>query len=396
MEIVRVLRGAGHQALLAGGCVRDLLRGRTPKDYDVATDAPPERVCRLFRKTREVGASFGVVLVAGRGEWVEVATFRADGPYVDGRRPSTVHFTDARTDALRRDFTINGMFLDPIARVVHDYVGGRSDLAARLVRAIGDPTARFDEDYLRLLRAVRFAASMDFEIERRTFDAVREGAAKLARVAAERVRDELERILSDPHRARGFRLLSETGLLPFLWPQATWSDAAVHASHALLAELPTDAGFESGMAALLLDRSAAEIDRICRALTCSNEQRESILWIVAHHAELDDPASASLSTLKKLMAHRSFEALLSLVQARFRVAGGEHDPRSAALAERISRIDPESVQPPPLVTGADLQARGVPAGPIYKRVLDQLYDRQLNEMLASRDDALRALDELLK
>jgi poly(A) polymerase len=396
VEVVRTLRRAGHEALLAGGCVRDLLRGKTPKDYDVATDAVPERVSALFDKTRQVGASFGVVLVLSRRQWIEVATFRADGPYVDGRRPAVVHFTDARTDALRRDFTINGMFLDPIARVVRDYVGGRADLAAHLIRAIGDPAARFEEDHLRLLRAVRFAARMDFEIEHATFAAVRASAAKLANVAAERVREELERILADVHRARALRLLNAAGLLPFLWPGAAFDEASVEAAHALLAALPADSDAAAGLAALLCGDPPEEIDRICRALTCSNDQREDVLWIVAHQADLDDPAAASLAALKRRMAHRAFEGLLALSQARYKAAGGEDDPRLTALAERIAAIDPETVRPTPLISGDDLQARGIPPGPIYKEILDALYEMQLDERLGTREQTLAELECMLR
>ena len=180
VAVVRRLAEAGHVALLAGGCVRDLLLGRPPQDYDVATDAPPERVQKLFRATRHVGAQFGVVLVRSQQRWIEVATFRVDGPYPDGRHPARVTFSTPREDARRRDFTVNGMFCNPLERTVIDYVGGRADLQARLIRAIGEPTDRFDEDHLRLLRAVRFAARLEFELEPLTLAAIRENAAKLS------------------------------------------------------------------------------------------------------------------------------------------------------------------------------------------------------------------------
>jgi tRNA nucleotidyltransferase/poly(A) polymerase len=181
---VHKLAADGHQALLAGGCVRDLLLGLAPQDYDIATDATPDRICELFRRTRKVGAQFGVVLVRVKGRWVEVATFRSDGEYLDGRRPVQVHFCDARHDAERRDFTVNGMFLDPLERTLIDYVGGRQDLQAGLIRAIGDPAARFAEDHLRLLRAVRFAGRLGFEIEPATFAALKANVSKLVTVAA--------------------------------------------------------------------------------------------------------------------------------------------------------------------------------------------------------------------
>ncbi|RMF77512.1 MAG: CCA tRNA nucleotidyltransferase, partial [Planctomycetota bacterium] len=196
------MHDAGHTALLAGGCVRDLLLGAQPQDFDVATDATPERVCELFRGTRRVGAQFGVVLVRQRRTWVEVATFREDFQYRDGRRPEAIRYSDARHDAQRRDFTINGMFLDPLAAELIDYVGGRFDLSARLVRAVGDPAQRFAEDHLRLLRAVRFAARLGFEIEPTTLDAIRAFGDRLPRVAAERRREELDKMFAHPQRAR--------------------------------------------------------------------------------------------------------------------------------------------------------------------------------------------------
>lgn len=411
VAVARALVEAGHQALLAGGCVRDLLLGLTPQDYDVATDAPPERVQALFRATRHVGAQFGVVLVKKRRRWIEVATFRADGPYLDGRRPVQITLSDARHDALRRDFTINGMFLDPVRRKVVDYVGGRADLEARLVRAIGEPAKRFDEDYLRLIRAVRFAARLGFQIEPGTLAAIRARAATLAQVAAERVREELEKILTHPSRQRAWRLLDECGLLPHLWTGAGWvrddvgspaaePSAAEHwkasfrAVDILLGRLPACVPFELPLAILLAGRTAQEIDRIGRALTLSNEQRESTTWLVAHQANLDDAGALPLSALKRLMAHDAFGALVMLAHARFE---GQPDgsARRAALDARLQSIAPDRVQPPPLITGDDLLARGVPAGPVYKELLDALYTRQLDEELVSRAEALAALEHLL-
>ncbi|HPC22414.1 MAG: CCA tRNA nucleotidyltransferase [Phycisphaerae bacterium] len=395
VAIVRKLVDAGHTALLAGGCVRDLLLGHPPQDYDVATSARPEQIVQLFRSTRLVGAQFGVVLVRKRRRWVEVATFRWDGPYLDGRRPSKVVFSDAREDALRRDFTVNGMFFDPLAGQVIDYVGGQPDLKAGVIRAIGEPSARFEEDHLRLLRAVRFAARLNFPIEPRTFAALREHAPQLTKVAAERVRDELERMLSHANRAKAFDLLHQAGLLLFLWPKATWSEQQIAAAKALLARLPAEARFELAFAVLVLDRPVPDIHNIARALTFSNDEREDVAWLVEHQRDLDDPASIPLSKLKRLMAHRAFGDLRQLALARW--AG---DPAAAAwpdaLQARLAAIPPEAVQPPPLVTGDDLTARGIPPGPVYKEVLDALYTRQLDLELLTRDAALAALDDLLR
>lgn len=394
VRIVRTLVGAGHQALLAGGCVRDLLLGQRPQDYDVATDALPERVCELFRATRKVGAQFGVVLVKKRRRWIEVATFRTDGPYLDGRRPAEVKPTDARHDAFRRDFTVNGMFLDPLAMQVVDYVGGRADLEARRIRAIGEPAKRFGEDHLRLLRAVRFAARLGFPIEPVTLAAIRRHAPKLARVAAERVREELEEAFSHPSRRRAWSLLSECGLLGYLWAGAGWQPEQMRWIDAFLERLPPEAPFELVMATLLADREPVEIERVARGLTLSNEQRETTLWLAAHQADLDDPQAPSLAGLKRLMASPAFEVLRMLARARA-LDRPDGPARQARLDERIASIAPAAVQPPPLVTGNDLLDRGVAPGPVYKEILDLVYAQQLDEVLGSREEALRVLDDTL-
>lgn len=394
VRIVRRLVAAGHQALLAGGCVRDLLLELSPQDYDVATDAPPERICQLFRRTRKVGAQFGVVLVRERRRWIEVATFRSDGQYLDGRRPTEVHFCDARHDAERRDFTVNGMFLDPLRHALIDYVGGRADLEAKLIRAIGDPPARFTEDHLRLARAVRFAARLEFEIEPVTLAALQNHAPQLATVAAERVREELEKMLTHPTRQRAFELLVKCGLHPYLWEGAGWQADQIMAAGRLLGRLPQRASFPLALAALIVDRTPGAIQAICRALTCSNEQRETVMWLVEHHVDLDDPATLSLATLKRLLAHPAFSDLQAWAETRY-PASSEHAPRRELLARRIADIKPEAIQPPPLVTGDDLVTRGIKPGPIYRRVLETLYARQLDETLKTRQAGLRMLDALL-
>lgn len=392
--IVRHLVDAGHEAVLAGGCVRDLLLGLEPEDFDVATDAPPDRVGALFPATRLVGAQFGVVLVKRQRRWVEVATFRSDGPYLDGRRPSRVTMTDARHDALRRDFTVNGMFLDPLGMRVRDYVGGQADLAARLIRAIGDPSARFSEDYLRLLRAVRFAARLVFPIEPATHAAIRAHAPQLARVAAERVLQELEKMWSQPTRRAAWRLLRECDLLPYLWPGAGWDADAWARADQLLDRLPGDAPFELVMAILLADRSRADVVQIGRALTMSNDQTETTAWLVAHQADLDQPAAPRLAALKRLMAHRAFAALRMWAEARY-VAHDDGAVRRVALAQRVAEVPPAAVQPVPLVNGDDLKDRGIEPGPVYAQVLGELYTRQLDEELTDRAAALHALDAWL-
>ena len=395
VEIIHNLTAAGHAALLAGGCVRDLLRGSPPKDYDVATDATPDRVCQLFRATRKVGVQFGVVLVRKRRRWIEVATFRSDGPYLDGRHPARVTFSDARQDALRRDFTVNGMFLDPLKGLVIDYVDGRADLEAELIRCIGEPSERFEEDHLRLLRAVRFAARLRFDVEPATFAATQANAPKLLKVAAERVREELEKMLTHPARRQAFKLMEQAGLLPYLWEGAAWQPEQLAAARSLLERLPAEAPFELAFAALVADRRPQEIHTICRALACSNDQREATVWLVRHQADLDQPDAIPLAGLKRLMAHGSFTALRTLAEARYQVLPDGRE-RGAALERRLAAIAPEAVQPPPLVTGDDLAQRGVEPGPIYKEILDELYTRQLDETVRTHPAALHVLKALLR
>ncbi len=394
VRIVRVLENAGHQALLAGGCVRDLLLGRAPEDFDVATEAPPELVCKLLRPTRRVGVKFGVVLAKSLGRWVEVATFRSDGPYLDGRHPSSVTLTDAEHDALRRDFTVNGMFLDALHGTVIDFVGGRGDLESRIIRAIGEPAARFNEDYLRLLRAVRFAARLAFELEPATRIAIETLAPLIAKVAPERVRDELAKMLTHPTRAGAWRLMRASGLHAHLWPAARWTLEHLARIDALLPRLPADASFELAFAVILGDRTPGEIDEIGRALTFSNEERERVLWLVASQEALDDPDRPTLAQLKQLLAGPVPLDLLQLAHAR-RLDLSDASERTSRLRARVDAIPPSMIQPPPLVTGGDLLARGLPPGPAYKAILDALYTQQLDEVLTTRDAALARLDEML-
>lgn len=398
IAIVRDLRAAGHEALFAGGSVRDLLLGQAPKDYDVATDAPPERIRKLFRPTRLVGQAFGVVLVRKMDRWVEVATFRSDGTYSDGRRPDSVTFADARQDAQRRDFTINGMFLDPIELRVIDYVAGQADLAARVVRCIGDPAARFSEDYLRLLRAVRIASRLGFAIEPGTLVAMRANAPAVAKVAPERVREELEKMLAGPGRAAALAILLDTGLLRAMldivaprWSELIVVDARGEAG-AWVRRLPESAPFEAPFACLLRGLGNTDVHDICRRLTCSNEQRELVAWLVQYHRDLEPLENVSLAAFKRLMSNPAFAWLCEIAVAR----SGNADGLRRAIVAREEAIDPAQVQPEPLATGDDLIARGMPAGPMYSRVLDELYRRQLEEELTTRDQALAALDALLR
>lgn len=393
--IVQRLRGAGHEALLAGGCVRDLLLDLSPEDYDVATAAHPQVVTSMFPATRQVGAQFGVVLVRSRRVWVEVATFRSDLEYRDGRRPSAVRFTDAEHDARRRDFTINGMFLDPMKGAVLDFVGGQRDLEARCVRAIGEPAQRFAEDHLRLLRAVRIASRLDFEIETRTVTAIRELASHLSGVAAERVREELEKMLAHAGRARALQGLESTGLLAHLWAGAAWSDAELARARPWLACLAPRSSFVAALSCLLADKPKTELERVSRALTLSNEQREGLQWIVGQIPHWTDPERPSLAELKQCLASPAFEDLHAVLSAMY-LAGPVATDRREILTRRVAGVAADAVRPAPLVSGDDLLARRLPQGPLFKQLLDELYTRQLNEEFGSREAALRVLDHLLE
>jgi poly(A) polymerase len=420
-EVVRKLRAAGHQALLAGGCVRDLLLGRPPKDYDVATSAAPREVLALFPKALTVGEAFGVVIVIEETSEIEVATFRSDRGYSDGRHPDAVTFTDARQDALRRDFTINGMFLDPETGQVVDYVGGQEDLARRVIQAIGDPCLRFLEDHLRMLRAVRLAAELGFDIDPATAAAAKELAPKIASVSGERVAAELERILTalPPGRRRGLELMDELGLVAILLPEIHAMKGVVQGpdvhpegdvfTHTLLCvqELrePT---LELALAALLHDTgkprtavmrdgrwtfySHAEIgekmaEDVCRRLRLSNYQAGRVTWLVRQHMRLMNAEEMREARLKRLFAESGFADLAELWRADCIASGGTAEAYEALMA-RYRALGEEEVRPAPLVTGNDLIAMGLGPGPAFRTILDEVYDAQLEGRAATREDAL--------
>lgn len=397
LSVVRTLHDAGFEALFAGGCVRDKVMGKEPHDYDVATAAPPDRVVSLFRRTRKVGIQFGVVLVGVKQFWIEVATFRSDGSYLDGRRPDHVEFTNAREDAIRRDFTINGMFFDPLADELIDYVGGEADIKSETIRAIGDPVRRFEEDHLRLLRAVRFAARFGFQIEPHTESAIRTHAALVRKVSPERIHDELERMLTHPNRARAFELLGATGLLEHLWAGA--AEIVPHASriHTMLAALPTDAPFELGMAVLLHALPLERVEEVCRLLMCSNRTMKTAVWLIAHQNDLIQPSAVTLADLKLLMACRPFAQLLDLLAARL-IADRLPPDAHAEMVARSRAIPPDQIAPPAFITGKHLGKLGLAPGPQYKAILAAIYYAQLNgdivDKTAARNMARRLIADL--
>ncbi|MBK8267924.1 MAG: CCA tRNA nucleotidyltransferase [Planctomycetes bacterium] len=371
-RVVQMLQDSGHVAYFAGGCVRDLVMGRGPHDYDVATSATPEQVSKLFHRTQLVGAKFGVALVRMKKQSIEVATFRTDHAYEDGRRPTGVTFSSPQEDAQRRDFTINGMFYDPIRREVIDFVGGRADISARVIRAIGDAERRFAEDHLRLLRAVRFAARLGFSIEPMTWEAMRRHAPELRKISPERIRMELDGALANPNRAEAMRLVSEAGLLGHLWTDAAGLSNTIESAIARLRCLPELAGFDLAMAALLSELTPAAAVQSLESLRCSNETTAIVHWLLKHQDDLYVPSKVTPADLKLLMSHRAFGDLLSLVEARLQ-GKGQAAGCVAEIRIRADSIRPEDVAPEPFVNGDDLKAMGLVPGPRYKTMLESLY-----------------------
>jgi tRNA nucleotidyltransferase/poly(A) polymerase len=394
VSVVRRLQNMGHVAMFAGGCVRDMLMGKRPNDYDVATSARPKEVLSLFRRTQKVGAKFGVVLVRIGPFSIEVATFRSDIDYEDGRHPNRVQFTNDREDAQRRDFTINGMFYDPITRKTVDYVGGRADLQATLIRAIGDPQRRFTEDHLRILRAIRFAARLGFTIEPATWSAMSSQAPLIKRISPERIREELDLMLTHRNRARAFAELLSAGVLQHLWPEAEATQANGDKIAAVLKALPTDADFEIALAAVLHTLSPQEAESVCDATRCSNRTKTIVSWLIAHQDDLVRPAEITLADLKLLMAHPAFEHLLALFAAKLRAEDRPPTPYRQILAH-VRAIPPEDIAPPPLLDGRALAKLGLPPGPLYKTILDKAYYAQLNGDIRDRAAALAYAGQLV-
>lgn len=401
IDTVRKLRDAGFIAYWAGGCVRDQLLGRTPKDYDVATDATPPQIRELFgrRRTLAIGAAFGVITVLGpqgAGQ-IEVATFRRETTYSDGRHPDSVSFSSAQEDASRRDFTINGMFYDPVERRVIDFVGGQEDLQRRQIRSIGDPDERIGEDKLRMLRAVRFTATFEFELETGTFEAIRRRAAEIHVVSAERIAEEMRKMLVDVHRARAVRLLLDTGLasevLPEIVPAALQDERALEQSLALLEQLEQP-GFPLALAALLgrrVEPQAAE--EICRRWRLSNRETDRVRWLLEHCDALRAAPSQRWSAVQPVLIAAGAEDLLALGEAEARIGLGDRD--DVAWCRRQLERPREELNPPPLVTGDNLKGHGVPPGPAYSMLLDRARKAQLDGEISTQEEALHYVDRLL-
>ena len=417
-DVVRRLRAAGHEAYLAGGCVRDRLLGREPQDYDVATSAPPEAVQGLFPRTIPVGAQFGVILVVERGARFEVATFRSDDAYVDGRRPSPVHFGPAQDDASGAT-SINALFEDPLTGEIHDFVEGVADLRAGVIRAIGDATARIAEDRLRMLRAVRFAARLGFRIDPATRAAVVAAAPTLPDMAAERIGDEVVKILTEGSARRGFELLDATGLLPVVLPEvARMHGVAQSPDHhpegdvwehtlLLLDQLAPGVPETLALGALLHDvakplcagRKGDRITfyghpttganlavEICQRLRRSRATWERVDYLVRHHLRLVQAPEMRLATLKKMLGEDGFPELSRL--ARLDALASSGDLRFVLFCERRkAELGAEALRPPRLLGGTELLALGYRAGPRIGEILRALEDAQLEGEVRTREDA---------
>lgn len=402
LDVVRTLQKAGFAALWAGGCVRDELLGLTPHDYDVATSARPEQLRPLFRKRNEIGAHFGVVQVIGprgdNGEWltVEVATFRADGTYTDGRRPDTVTYSSPEEDAKRRDFTINGMFFDPLKAELIDFVGGRVDLDAKLLRAIGDPTERFTEDKLRILRAARMATRFALTIDAATHAAAKKMAAQIQVVSAERIAEELRKLLVHPNRARGLELLRELGLVSPILPEVQAADLWEYAVRAVetVAKPRAAVSFPLAFAAVLHTVGKVTAERIALRLKLSNFETVRLCWLVENCAYLTDAPALRASKLKPILVHPGIGELLALHRAI--AVANNRDVSHVEFCERVLREMPaDELNPPPVLTGEELIALGLKPGPAFKRLLDAVREAQLEGQAATKEQAHALVQRLL-
>lgn len=428
--VAQRLIDAGHTTYFAGGCVRDQLLGLWPKDYDIATAASPAEVAAIFPKSDMIGAHFGVVLVRDAGHAFEVATFRTDGSYSDSRRPDSVAFSTPAEDAQRRDFTINGLFQDPLTDEIIDHVGGRADLDSRTLRAIGDPDVRFSEDALRLLRAVRFANRFDLTIEPATESALRANADLLANISVERIRDEFSLILTHPTREQGVRELTRLGLMKYIIPEfidligceqpPQWHPEGDVFEHTCIALglLEPDAGLTQALGVLLHDIGkpptytydeaddrirfnghdaigAEMAEKILSRLRYSNEIIRDVTHLVARHMQFMNVMQMRRSKLRRFMSPDIFELEMELHRVDCASSNGFTENYDF-LREQQAAFADEPVIPPPLLSGKDLIAHGLTPSPAFKAILEDVQTRQLEGDLDTRDRALELLPELVK
>src|SRR3990167_2573595 len=421
-NVLKKLRDAGYQAVFAGGCVRDTLLGRTPHDYDIATNALPAEIEKLFVRTIPVGAQFGVIIVLESNQEIQVATFRSDGTYTDGRHPTSVTYTSAEEDAKRRDFTINGLFYDPIKDEVFDYVNGREDLTKKIIRAIGNPRERFQEDKLRLLRAIRFATTLGFTIDPATWEALLELAPEIHSVSAERIRDELQKILLSPNRLHGFDLLYPSGLLRDIIPDIELfkgceqppefhpeGDVFVH-TRLMISLLSPEPSLPSVLSVLFHDigkpatrtvdpatgkmsfyghdqLGATMTEKLLQRLRFPNEIIDAVIPAVRLHMSFKDVPKMRLSTLRRLMARPTFHDELELHRVDCTSSHGMLD-NYELLKQKEVEFAQMPLIPPPLITGEDLINLGFAPGPEFGKILRAVKDRQLENLIATKEEAL--------
>ncbi len=429
-HIVRTLHAASFAAFWVGGCVRDFLLGREPGDYDIATAARAEQIEALFKRTVAVGRKFGVMIVVESGHQFQVATFRAEADYRDGRHPQHVTFGDAKADARRRDFTVNGLFYDPIAEKLHDWVGGEADLRAKIMRTIGAPDERFAEDHLRLLRAVRFAAQLDFQIESGTFAALKANASKIKTISAERIREELIKLFRPPHAARGLELLRDSGLLEHVLPEIA---ATVYCEQSLdyhpegsvfehlclmLKHLPTDADPALPWAVLLHDVAkpvtssrdaktgsihfyehekigANLAETILERLRFPRKQIEAIVEAVRFHMQFKDAPQMRKSTLRRLLMRETFPLELELHRLDCLGSHGRLDIYDFLVAQARELQQQPEIRPP-LLTGDDLLALGMKPGPAMGALLSEIREKQLQDDLKTKAEARKWVKTRIK
>lgn len=426
IEILKSLHSHGHEAYFAGGCVRDKLRGVEPKDFDIATSAGPKEVQNIFTKTIPVGIQFGVVMVVEQEMAFEVATFRTESNYLDGRHPGTVKFSTLEEDAKRRDFTVNGLYFDIKTQKVIDLVGGQKDLEAKIIRTIGEAENRFGEDHLRMMRVIRFACQLGFEIEDKTLEAVKKYSDLIVRVSPERIRDELTKTLISTQSSRGIKLLDETGLLKHFLPEIEKmkgveqpceyhpeGDVFVHTL--MLLDGLNNAPIELAMGCLLHDVAkpntfvraqdrirfhghdvlGAEMsEAICKRLTFSNAQTKLICELVAQHLRFKDASKMKISTLKRFLSMDRFDLHLELHRLDCMAS---HKKLDAYYFCKEKWEELKALPPPPLklVTGKDLISFGLKPGPQFSEIIRRVEDHILEGIIKTREEALEFVKSLL-
>jgi len=433
LEIVKTLQKHGYKAFFAGGCVRDMIMGKESEDYDIATSALPEDIMKLFERTIPVGVQFGVVIVVKDGHNFEVATFRTEGSYSDGRHPDYVAFSTPEADVKRRDFTINGLLYDPVKNEILDYVGGQADIAKGIIRTIGNPIERFTEDKLRMIRAARFACRFNFPIHEDTQRAIVQLAPNIHAVSAERIREELEKILTGTNPHIGIKLLDELCLLQEILPEVSSmkgvrqpenfhpeGDVFVHTLLCLSKLVPvSEQGMERpswtlAMGILLHDIGKTitfeELDRIrfnlhekvgadmtariCDRLKTSNAEKDRIVWLVLKHLYFKDAQKMRLSKLKRLLAEEGYPELAELCRIDALASSGDLSDYHYCQ-EMFSKLSHEEVKPKPLITGHDLIAMGLKPGPVFKDILTKIEDEQLEGNLTTKEAAIEMAKSLI-